>query len=60
MTANGDRYEPLINDSILQGAGSAPGGQFTSNTTGATGHNNPWRYNNEANIATHEPTRTHD
>ena len=52
-TANGDRYQPPTNDSILQGAGSAPGGQFATNTTGATGHNDPWRYNNGANTATH-------
>ena len=52
-TANGDRYEPPANDSILQGAGSAPGGQFVTSTTGATGHNDPWRYNNGANTATH-------
>ena len=45
-TTNGDRYEPPTNDSILQGAGSTPGGQFTANTTSETGHNNPWRYNN--------------
>ena len=53
MTTNGDRYKPPTNDSILQGAGSAPGGQFATNTTGATGHNDPWRYNNGANTATH-------
>ena len=52
-TTNRDRYEPPTNDSILQGAGSAPGGQFATNTTGATGHNNPWRYNNGANTAMH-------
>ena len=52
-TANGDQYKPPANDSILQGAGSAPGGQFTTNTTIATGCNDPWRYNNGANIATH-------
>ena len=52
-TTNGDRYEPPTNDSILQGAGSAPGGQFATNTTGATGCNDPWRYNNETNTATH-------
>ena len=30
-----------------------PGGQFATNTTDSTGHNNPWRYNNGANTATH-------
>ena len=44
-TTNRDRYEPPANNSILQGAGSAPGGQFATNTTGATGCNNLWRYN---------------
>ena len=53
MTTNEDWYEPPTNDSILQGAGTAPGGQFATNTTGATGHNDPWRYNNGANTATH-------
>ena len=52
-TTNGDRYEPPTNDSNLQGAGSTPGGQFATNTTGATGCNDPWRYNNETNTATH-------
>ena len=52
-TTNGDWYEPPANDSILQGAGSAPGGQFATNTTGTTGHNDKWRYNNGANVATH-------
>ena len=44
---NGDRYEPPVNDSIIQGAGSAPGVQFTTNTISTTGHNEPWRYNNK-------------
>ena len=52
-TTNGDRYEPPTNDSIIQGAGSAPGGQFVTNTIDATGHNNLWRYNNGVNMATH-------
>ena len=52
-TTNGDRYEPPANDSILNGAGSAPGGQFTSNAIGITGHNDPWRHNNGTNSATH-------
>ena len=53
MTTNGDRYEPPTNDSIIQGAGSAPGGQFMTNTIGTTGRNDPWRYNNGAHTATH-------
>ena len=52
-TTNDDRYEPPANDSIIQGAGSAPGGQFANSTTSATGHNEPWRYNNGTNTATH-------
>ena len=53
MTTNGDWYEPPANDSILNGAGSAPGGQFASNAIGITGHNDPWRHNNGTNSATH-------
>ena len=52
-TSSTDRYEPPTNDSILQGAGSAPGGQFATNATGATGQNDPWRYNIGADTATH-------
>ena len=52
-TTNSDRYEPPANDSIIQGAISAPGGQFATNTTGTTGRNDLWRYNNGANTATH-------
>ena len=50
---NGDRYEPPINDSIIQGAGSSSGGQFMTNTISATGCNEQWRYNNGANAAMH-------
>ena len=50
---NGDWYEPAVNDSIIQGAGSAPGGQFVTNTISATGCNEPWRYNNGTNTALH-------
>ena len=50
---NGDRYEPPVKDSIIQGAGSAPGGQFVTNMISATGHNEPWRYNNGTNVAMH-------
>ena len=53
---NDDRYEPPVNDSIIQGAGSAPGGQFATNTIGTTGHNEPWRYNNGTNMPTHMNT----
>ena len=52
-TSDGDdQYEPPINDSILQG--SAPAGQFATNTTRATGCNDPWRHN----TVTHTNTDT--
>ena len=47
-----DQYEPPVNDSIIQGAGSALAGQFATNTTGATGCNDPWRCNNGTNTVT--------
>ena len=59
LTTNGDRYEPPTNDSIIQGATTVPGGQFATNTTGATGHNEPWRYNNGTNMATHTNLQAH-
>ena len=34
MTDGDDQYEPPINNSIIQGAGSAPTDQFTTNTIG--------------------------
>ena len=42
-TDGDDRYEPPINDSIIQGAGSAPTDQFTTNAIGVTGRNDPCR-----------------
>ena len=54
---NGNQYKPPVNDSIIQGAGSAPGGQFATNTIGTTGHNEPWRYNNGTNMTTHTNTQ---
>ena len=53
LTTNGDRYEPPVNDSMVQATGSAPGGQFATNATGTTDHNKSWRYNNGTNTATH-------
>ena len=51
-TTSGDhQYEPPVNDSILQGAGSALAGQFATNTNSATGHNDPWKHNNRTNTA---------
>ena len=36
-TSHNGRYKPQANDSILQGAGMAPG-QFETNTTSVAGH----------------------
>ena len=60
LTSHSDRYKPPANDSIIQGADSTPGGQFATGTTGVTGHNEPWRYKNETDTATHtnHETRT--
>ena len=58
LTTNGDRYEPPANDSIIQGAGSAPGGQFTTSATGTTDCNKSWRYNNGTNTAAHPNPQT--
>ena len=52
-TRHNGRYKPPANDTIIQGAGTAPGGQFTTNTTNATGQNEAWRNNNGANAPTH-------
>ena len=38
MTDGDDQYEPPVNDSIIQGAGSAPTDQFTTNTISVTGN----------------------
>ena len=51
-TDGDDQYEPPVNDSIIQGAGSAPTDQFTTNTIGITGRNDPWRCTNGTNTAT--------
>ena len=42
-TDGDDQYEPPINNSIIQGAGSAPTDQFTTNTISVTGRNDLWR-----------------
>ena len=54
-----DPYEPPANDSTIQGAGSAPGGQFVTDTTSVTGCNELWSYNNGTNTATHTNPQTH-
>ena len=41
-SANGNWYKQPTNDSIIQGAGSAPGDQFATSTTITTGRNEPW------------------
>ena len=58
-TSHNDQYKPPTNHSIIQGAGSAPGGQFTTNTTNITGCNEPWKYNNGTNTATRTNYQTH-
>ena len=57
-TMSADQYEPPINDSIIQGATSAPTNQYATNTMEGTGHNEPWRYNG-ANTATRQDIQTH-
>ena len=52
MTDGDDQYEPLVNDSIIQEAGSAPTDQFATNAIGITGHTDLWRCNNGTNTAT--------
>ena len=43
LTGHTNQYEPPINDSIINGAGTTPGVQFTTGMTNATGHNKLWR-----------------
>ena len=58
-TDGDDQYEPPVNDSIIQGAGSAPTDQFATNAIGVTGRNDPWGHNNGTNTATNTaPYRT--
>ena len=52
MTDGEDQYDSTDNDSIIQGAGSAPTDQFTTNTTSATGGSDLWRQNNVPRTAT--------
>ena len=59
LTSHNDRYKLPANDSVIQGAGFAPGGQFTSITTNVTGSNEPWRYSNRTNTATRTNYQTH-
>ena len=56
-TTNVDCYEPP--ESILQGATTVPGIQFTTTMTEGTGCNEPWRYNNGMGTATCTETQTH-
>ena len=57
MTSGDNQYKPPANDSILQGAGTAPTGQFTTNATGTTDCNDLWRHNNGTNTAIHINTQ---
>ena len=60
MSDRGDQYEPLENDSILQGATSSPVDQFVTNAADMAGRNEPWRRNNATNTSSntinHRPT----
>ena len=59
-TDGDDQYEPAVNDSIIQGAESAPTDQFATNAIGITGHNDLWRRNNGTNTAANRAShRTH-
>ena len=52
-TSNSDNhYEPSENNSIIQEAASAPTDQFTTNTTGVTGHKDLWRRNDTPGTST--------
>ena len=57
MSDGNNQYEPPVNDSIIQTAASAPTDELTTNTTGATGHNDPWRRNNGTGTATSTATQ---
>ena len=59
MTTDSDRYEPPSNDSILQGAGPTPEGQFATNITSTTGRNKQWRFNSRTDTAIHRNPQTH-
>ena len=56
-TSGDNQYEPPANDSILQGAGCALTGQFTTNATGTIDCNDPWKHNNRTNAAIHMTTQ---
>ena len=45
-----NRYELPINDSIINGAGTTPGVQFTTGMTDVAGCNEPWRNNGTGTI----------
>ena len=52
-TSHNGQYELSANDSIIQGAGTAPGGHFPTNTTSVIGRNEAWRNNNGTTATTH-------
>ena len=54
-----NQYEPPVNDSIIQGATSAPTDQFATNATSVTGRNDLWRCNDFPSTTTNTiPRRT--
>ena len=58
-TMNVDHYKPPANDSILQGATTVPGSQFTTNMTEGIGLNEPCNYTNGMSTATRTDAQTH-
>ena len=59
-TSHNGQYEPPANGSIIQGAGTAPGGQFKTNVASTTCRNEAWRNNNGGNTPTHNLPTRHD
>ena len=49
-TSHINQYEPPVNDSIIQGANTAPVTHLTVSTTTSTGHNAPWRNNGNNSV----------
>ena len=57
-TSHTNWYDPLANDSIIQGEKTGPVMHFTGSTTTATGCNEPWK-NNGSDTATQQIFPTH-
>ena len=49
-TSRTNWYEPPANDSIIQGANTAPVTHLTGGMTTSTGHNAPWRNNDNNSV----------